>query len=102
MSHFVYRLIPPRPDFGPGTMTEEEAAIMGDHAAYWGQLVGRGAAVVFGPVLDPAGTWGLGVVEADTDGDVRAIRTGDPAVSSGLCSAEILPMAVAVVAGATP
>ena len=101
MSHFVYRLIAPRPTFGPGDMTDAEAAIMGDHAQYWSQLVTRGTALLFGPVLDPAGTWGLAVVVADSDADVREIRDLDPAVSTGLCTAEILPMALAVVAGST-
>lgn len=99
MSHFVYRLVPPRPTFGPDTMTDDEAATMADHAAYWSTLVAAGDAVVFGPVMDPAGTWGLAVVEADTEAEVRALRERDPAVSTGLCTGEILPMAVAVVAG---
>ena len=97
MSHFVYRLVPPRPTFGPDTMTEQEAATMADHGAYWSTLVDDGTALVFGPVLDPAGTWGLAVVEADDASDVVAIRDRDPAVASGLCTAEILPMAVAIV-----
>jgi hypothetical protein len=50
--------------------------------------------------MDPAGTWGLAVVEADDEDGVRALRDRDPAVATGLCTAEILPMAVAVIAGA--
>ncbi len=101
MTHFVYKLVPPRPTFGPGTMTEDESATMGDHAAYWSGLVANGSALLFGPVLDPAGNWGLAVVEAGSEADVRALRDLDPAVSSGLCTAEILPMAVAILAGAS-
>jgi uncharacterized protein len=99
VSYFVYRLIPPRPAFGPGQMTDEEAAIMGEHAAYWSQLLEDGRAVVFGPVMDPGGNWGLAVVEAETAADVLALRDEDPAVSSGLATADVLPMAVAVVRG---
>jgi hypothetical protein len=35
MSHFLYKLIPPRSTF-PGDMTEAEGAIMQEHFAYWG------------------------------------------------------------------
>lgn len=100
MSHFVYRLVPPHPTFGPGTMTGTEAAIMEAHNAYWSQHVAAGTAIVYGPVLDPAGTWGLAVVEVDTETDVHTLRDADPAVTSGLCTAEILPMAIAIVATA--
>jgi uncharacterized protein YciI len=99
MGHFVYRLIPPRPTFGPGAMTEEETATMQEHVGYWSGLGEKGIAVVFGPVLDPNGNWGLGVLEAATIDDAEAIRDEDPAVRSGLCTAEILPMAVAVIPG---
>ncbi len=39
---------------------------MGRHAAYWQPLIDSGRMVVFGPVLDTTGSWGLGVVEAMT------------------------------------
>lgn len=98
MSHFVYRLVPPRSTFGPGAMSDAEAATMQEHAAYWSEHVAAGTAILFGPVLDPAGTWGLAVVSADAEPDVEALRDADPAVATGLCTAEILPMAVAVLA----
>ena len=101
MSHFVYKLIPPRPTFGPGQMTDAEAATMGDHAAYWATHVERGTAIVYGPVLDPAGNWGIAIVEADAEDDVARLRDADPAITSGLASAVILPMPVAILAGAT-
>jgi hypothetical protein len=33
--------------------------------------------------LDMSGSWGLGVVEADDEGDLRAFAAGDPVVTSG-------------------
>lgn len=101
MSHFAYRLVPPRPAFGPGAMDDHESAVMQEHIAYWAPLVEQGTALVYGPVLDPAGTFGLAVVEADSEAAVEAIRDGDPAVTSGLCTALIHPM-LAVVPGAAP
>ncbi|MCG7633862.1 YciI family protein [Gordonia McavH-238-E] len=96
MSHFVYKLVPPRPTFGPGDMSDDEAAIMGRHSAYWSGLLADGTAVIFGPVVDPAGNWGLGVVRADSEDAVRAISAADPAVTSGLARVEILPMPVGI------
>jgi len=88
---FVYRLVPPRPSFAMD-MTDAERAAMGEHAAYWRALLDRRTAVVFGPVLDPAGVWGLAVVEAASADDVQAIGAGDPAVSSGVATFEVYPM----------
>jgi uncharacterized protein len=102
VSYFVYRLIPPRPTFGADDMTEAEAGVMERHAAYWAQQLANGTAVVFGPVADPAGNWGLAVVEADTEADARALRDADPAITSGLATVEILPMPVAVAREAAP
>jgi uncharacterized protein YciI len=87
-SHFVYRLIPPRPTFA-ADMTEAEQAIMGEHAAYWTDLFEEGRVPVFGVVLEQASAWGLAVVEADTEDDLRAIASEDPAVKTQLCTFEI-------------
>lgn len=102
MSFFVLKLIPPRPTFGSGDMTEAEAAIMGDHIAYWTQQLADGVAVVFGPVADPAGNWGLAVVEADAEADVLALRAADPVITSGLATIEIYPMPIAIAREAPP
>jgi len=96
MSHFVYKLIPPRPTFALD-MSDEEAAIMGRHVSYWQELAERRVAVAFGPVADPAGGWGLGVVEAEGEEEVTAIRDADPAVATGLGSVEIYEMPGAIV-----
>lgn len=86
--HFVVRLIPPRPTFA-ADMTDEERAIMAAHGAYWRGLMNRGIALLFGPVLDPAGVWGLGVLEAGNQEEARALAAEDPAIKSGLNRAEI-------------
>lgn len=85
MSHFVYKLIPPRPTFA-ADMTETEQAVMGEHAAYWTNLFDEGVVAVFGVVLESAGAWGLAVVEADDEDEVRALASDDPAVKTGLCT----------------
>lgn len=96
MSHHLYKLVPPRPSFGPGDMSDEEAALMAEHAAYWQDLLDRGDAVAFGPVLDPAGTWGLALVVAAEEGTARRFGEGDPAVRSGRFTFEVHPMPMTV------
>ena len=91
-NHFVYRLIPPRPTF-PVDITDAEAAIMEQHFAYWSRFEQRGIVVVLGPVLDPSGTWGLGVIAADDQNVISALGAEDPAVKSGMSTFEVYAMA---------
>ena len=88
MATFVLRLIAPRPTFALD-MTDEERAVMGRHAEHWQPFVEAGRMVVFGPVVDGTGSWGLGVVEADDEGEVRAHADEDPAVTTGTAQMEI-------------
>ena len=97
--HFVYRLIPPRPTFGPGDMSGDEAAVMAEHAGYWQRLTDEGKVVVFGPVVAPSGTWGLAVVKAADEDEVTALGQDDPAVTSGTCTFEVGMMPVTVLPG---
>jgi uncharacterized protein len=85
---FVFRLKAPRPTFALD-MTDEEREIMGHHAAYWRPLIDSGQMVIFGPVLDSTGSWGLGVVEADDEEELRAFAAADPAVTSGTANIEV-------------
>jgi uncharacterized protein YciI len=96
MNYFVYKLIPPRPTFD-ADMNDEEAATMGRHAEYWQALLADGHVVVYGPVSEPSGTWGLAVFEAEDEEKARAIGAGDPAVQSGMCTFDVFPMAAAIV-----
>ncbi len=62
---------------------------MGRHAAHWQPFIDRGQMVVFGPVLDGTGSWGIGVLEAEDEAELRAFAAGDPAVTSGTAELEI-------------
>ena len=88
MPTFVLRLNSPRPDFAL-TMSDEEREIMGPHAAHWQPFIEAGRMVVFGPVLDGQGSWGLGVLEADDEDEVKAHAAGDPVVTTGTGSIEV-------------
>ena len=88
MPTFVFRLVAPRPTFALD-MTDEEREIMGRHAAYWQPRVEAGEMVVFGPVLDAGGSWGLGVIESDDEVELRKFAEGDPVVTTGTGTFEI-------------
>ena len=93
--HYVYRLIPPRPTFHED-MSDEEQAIMSRHADYWAQLVEQGDVVVYGPVVDSTGSWGLAVIRSDSLQDARGLALADPAVSSGMAGFDMGTLLVAV------
>jgi uncharacterized protein len=88
MSTFVFRLVAPRPTFALD-MTDEERTVMESHAAHWQSFIDSGQMVIFGPVLDSTGSWGLGVVEAEDEDELRAFAAGDPAVTTGTARVEI-------------
>jgi uncharacterized protein len=88
MSTFVFRLKGPRPTFAVD-MSDQEREIMARHADYWRPWVESGQMVIFGPVLDSGGSWGLGVVEADDEKQLRAFAADDPVVTSGIGTIEV-------------
>ena len=94
--YFVNRLLGPRPTF-PMDITPDERELMGAHAQYWMRHMAEGRVVVFGPVADPKGVWGLGVVRARDEAEVEAMLAGDPViVAQRGFSYESLPMLSAV------
>jgi uncharacterized protein YciI len=95
---FFLRLNPPRPTF-PGDITEAEQAVMTEHAAYWRGWTEKGKVVVFGPVMDPNGVFGMAVIEAESEEEVRGLIAGDPVTKAGLGSYEVHPMRVGAVRG---
>ena len=88
---FLYRLQPPRPTF-PADMEPAEAEVMERHFAYWQDLMARGVAVAYGPVLDRDGTWGIGLLDLEDVQAARETGEGDPAVAGGVCTFEVVPM----------
>jgi uncharacterized protein len=85
---FLFRLLPPRADFAQ-TMTPDEQDAMTRHAAYWRELLDAGRVVVFGPVADPEGVWGLGVVRAGSQAEVVDLGEKDPAIVAGVATFDV-------------
>lgn len=89
--HFFYKLVAPRPDFHV-TMDEKEQNAMNAHMMYWAELFNRGKVAVYGPVFDPAGVFGMAVLEVNEANEANSIKDNDPAVTSGICTAQLIPM----------
>jgi hypothetical protein len=62
----LIKLISHRPTFAQD-LTEEESNTMKQHAAYWKDKADKGIAFVYGPVRDPKGAYGLGIVEVENE-----------------------------------
>ncbi|MGH8282303.1 MAG: YciI family protein [Gammaproteobacteria bacterium] len=93
MPFFFCKLVPPRSTFATD-LSPVEAAAMGQHALYWKGLVEGGARVfALGLVMDPAGAFGIGIVEIDDEAAVRELTENDPAIKANVgLRYEIHPM----------
>ena len=83
MAYFMLKLNAPRPGF-PGDATEQELAAMAAHSAYWHQLAAQGAAIAVGPVFDPAGPFGMAIVDVAGDRAAGELADSDPVITAGL------------------
>ena len=92
--YFFVRTENPRPTFHLD-MTPEERSIMNRHVAYWSEKATRGIAIVFGPVMDPQGVYGIGVYQVQDEAEMQELIEHDPA--NALLSYEVLPMPRTVV-----
>lgn len=90
---FALYLNPPRPSFAQD-MTADEKAIMMQHVMYWTDLMNKGYVIAFGPVLDPASIYGLGIVAVENEEQVKEFIANDPA--TGLNTYEYFPMMAVV------
>ena len=82
MAIYFCKLSAPRPTF-PGDMTAEEAALMGEHAAYWNMLTESGAAVVVGLFSIRAGVFGLAIVDVADETAASSLTDDDPVIRAG-------------------
>lgn len=96
--HFFFKLIPPRTTF-PGDASAEELALMKQHADYFAGLFSLGKMLLYGPVLSPAGTFGMGILEVEDEAEATEVAANDPSVLGGLNRFEVAPMRVAAARG---
>jgi uncharacterized protein YciI len=65
-------------------MTPKEADAMRNHVAYWTELASKGTAIAFGPVADPKGGWGVGILAVRDDDELRRLQDNDPAIRADI------------------
>jgi uncharacterized protein len=83
MKYFLYRLNPPRSTF-PADMTAAEGNLMREHVAYWTGLMNQGRVIAFGPVADPKGAYGIGIIKLEEGEDPNALGENDPVVRANV------------------
>jgi hypothetical protein len=87
MRHFMCKLILPRKTFRHD-MDQNERALMGLHTEYWEGSLVKGLVLVYGPVDDPAGSFGLCVLRLDDGSDPASVGTqlcaDDPIQNGGI------------------
>lgn len=91
MKYFLCKFIPPRFDFLP-TMSAQERDLMKRHGDYMNDLLAAGVIVAHGPVMDPAGGYGVSLYQIADDQEISDFTSQDPIVKSGVGHYEHFPM----------
>jgi uncharacterized protein YciI len=65
-------------------MTPAEAKLMQEHSEYWQNLMRKGLVVVYGPVSDPKGAYGIAVLQLDDNMDANALGADDPTIKANV------------------
>ncbi|KRA75419.1 hypothetical protein ASD89_08210 [Caulobacter sp. Root656] len=91
MKYYLCKYIPPRADFLT-TMSADEAGWIKQHGAYMNELLDQGVIVAHGPVLDPAGGYGVSLYQIGDEQDITAFTAQDPIIKNGVGHYEHHPM----------
>ena len=93
---WIYLLRPGRLGMVTEQPTIEEFEALGHHLDYLEGLANAGQVLMFGRTgNDDEGMFGLVVFEADSAEDATALMNDDPAVSSGVLTAQLFPYRLA-------
>ncbi|MBB5674209.1 YciI family protein [Xanthomonas sp. WHRI 6108] len=91
MKAYFCKFIPPRADF-LATMSDQEKALMQQHAAFLDQRLAEGILLAHGPVIDETGGFGLSLYQIADDQDIAAITAQDPIIKHGVGQYAHYPM----------
>ena len=91
---FFMRLVPPRPIF-PGSMSEQELALMAQHVEYVQKAFDAGRVLAYGPVMDAAGAFGIALLDVDDQAEAEEFARQDPSIVGGMNSYTLAPMRIA-------
>ena len=94
---FLYVIRPTRPAMLVEGPDARETAVVDAHFAYLRRLVAEGVVLMAGRTIDTGErTFGLVVLQADSEDEARARMRDDPAVAQGVMQAELYPYRVAL------
>lgn len=97
---WIYRLLPAREDLLSAGPTEQEAAILEAHGEYLDQKAAHGLVRLAGRTMTTdAESFGIVVLEVDSEMHARMIMDEDPAVAKGVLVAQLFPFRIAVIEG---
>lgn len=91
MKYYLCKFIPPRADFLP-TMSVDEREWMKQHGDYLNELLEQGVVVAHGPVMDPAGGYGVSLFQIADDREISVLTAEDPIIKNGVGHYEHHPM----------
>lgn len=94
-SRYLYLLRPVRTDMLRDGPTDHEAAIVDAHSSYLEELAAQGVVRFIGRTLTTDDTsFGIVVLDADSEAAARAVMNSDPGVAEGVMQAELYPFKV--------
>jgi hypothetical protein len=79
LQYFLFRLLPPRLT-STQDLTAEERAVMKSHGPYSRGKLSEGKIIAFGPVADPAGGWGVGILRVADPAEAGQLTAADPVI----------------------
>ena len=92
---YVLKLIPPL--LNVANWTEQEEKIVGRHFAKLQELLQEGKLVLAGKTLGiDEKTFGIVILEVETEDEAMIIMRNDPAVSEKIMTAELFPYKIAL------
>lgn len=94
MSQWIYRLAPLRPEMVLEP-NDEESAVLAERSGYLQALKSAGILILAGETRVEEGTFGVTIIDAPDEASAGAVMRTDPAVSSGVMSAQLYPFALA-------
>lgn len=80
---YLVKLVAPRPSFMHDASAAERS-IMSQHSDYWKMNMESGLVVAFGPVSHPDGAFGVGLIRAHDEAEMRAFLANDPAILAAI------------------
>lgn len=94
---YLYRIAPRRVAMLSSGPTEQESQILKDHLAYLQRLAAAGVVLLAGRTqTSDKDTFGIVILEAESEGDAEHIMKDDPAVKNDVMDAQLFPYSIAV------